>query len=44
MHGGAGAIISAGLLRHLNVSLYQRCVTGQEARSGGPDKCNGKFL
>ncbi|KAL4422902.1 hypothetical protein ABPG75_009099 [Micractinium tetrahymenae] len=39
--GGAGAILSIGLLRRLDARRFESCVLGQEARTGGPETCGG---
>ncbi|KAL4434222.1 hypothetical protein ABPG75_000663 [Micractinium tetrahymenae] len=39
--GGGGAVLSAGLLRRLNNSLYESCVHGNETSTGGATACGG---
>jgi hypothetical protein len=41
--GGAGAVFSTGLLRRLNPSLYESCIYGKEAASGGPTNVHGEI-
>ena len=41
--GGAGAVFSTGLLRQLNPNLYESCIHGKEAASGGPTSVAGEI-
>lgn len=41
--GAAGAVFSSGLLRRLDLRLYESCIHGREAATGGPTAAGGEW-